>query len=152
MAVNTYAPLLSEILTKIHGAKTKAQKVKILKENNTLAMRQILIWAFDPNVESALPEGAPPYIENDAPAGTEHTRLDQEADKLYRFVKGGQDSLQSMKRETLFVQMLEGLSQGEAEVVVAAKDKKLHQVYKGLSAVVVREAFEWNEEFYNPNK
>jgi len=47
---------------------------------------------------------------------------------------------------------LEGLSQGEAEVVVAAKDKKLHQVYKGLSAVVVKEAFGWNDEFVDPNK
>ena len=52
----------------------------------------------------------------------------------------------------MFVQMLEGLSKGEAELVVAAKDKKLHQVYKGLSAAVVKEAFGWNDEFYNPNK
>ena len=52
----------------------------------------------------------------------------------------------------MFVQMLEGLSAGEAEVLVAAKDKKLHQVYKGLSAAVVREAFGWNEQFYDPNK
>ena len=147
MAVNTYAPLLSEILTKIHGAKTKAQKVKILKENNTLAMRQILIWAFDPNVESALPEGAPPYIENDAPAGTEHTRLDQEADKLYRFVKGGQDSLQSMKRETLFVQMLEGLHADEAKLLINIKDKKLHQVYKGLSSAVVKEGLGLDDDY-----
>ena len=147
MAVNTYAPLLSEILTKIHGAKTKAQKVKILRENNTLAMRQILIWAFDPNVESALPEGAPPYIENDAPAGTEHTRLDQEADKLYRFVKGGQDSLQSMKRETLFVQMLEGLHADEAKLLINIKDKKLHQVYKGLSSAVVKEGLGLDDDY-----
>ena len=147
MAVNTYAPLLSEILTKIHGAKTKAQKVKILRENNTLAMRQILIWAFDPNVESALPDGAPPYIENDAPAGTEHTRLDQEADKLYRFVKGGQDSLQSMKRETLFVQMLEGLHADEAKLLINIKDKKLHQVYKGLSSAVVKEGLGLDDDY-----
>ena len=52
----------------------------------------------------------------------------------------------------MFVQMLEGLSQGEAEVVCAAKDKKLHQVYKGLSAAVVKEAFGWNDNFVNPNK
>ena len=147
MAEKTYAPLLSEILTKIHGAKTKAQKVKILKENNTLAMRQILIWAFDPNVESALPDGAPPYIENDAPAGTEHTRLDQEADKLYRFVKGGQDSLQSMKRETLFVQMLEGLHADEAKLLINIKDKKLHQVYKGLSSAVVKEGLGLDDDY-----
>ena len=55
--VKTYTPLLSEVLTKVNNAKTKAQKVKILKEHDCLPLRQILIWAFDPNVESALPEG-----------------------------------------------------------------------------------------------
>ena len=47
----------------------------------------------------------------------------------------------------MFVHMLEGLHESEAELLVSAKDKKLHQVYKGLSSNVVREAFGWNEEF-----
>ena len=47
----------------------------------------------------------------------------------------------------MFVQMLEGLHHTEAAVLVAAKDKKLHQVYKGLSAPVVKEAFNWNDEY-----
>ena len=81
--VKTYTPLLSEVLTKVNNAKNKAQKVKILKEHDCLPLRQILIWAFDPNVESALPEGRPPFIENDAPEGTEHTTLRKEGDKLY---------------------------------------------------------------------
>ena len=147
MAVSTETPLLSEILTKIHNAKSKAQKIKILQENNTLPMRQILIWSFDPNIESALPPGAPPFIENDAPAGTEHTRLDRNADKLYYFVKGGMDSLQSMKREQMFVQLLEGLHKDEAQLLINVKDKKLHQVYKGLSKEVVKEGLGLNDDF-----
>ena len=72
--------------------------------------------------------------------------------KLWHFIKGADSKTPQWKKEKMFVQMLEGLSQGEAEVLVAAKDKKLHQVYKGLSAAVVREAFGWNEQFYDPNK
>ena len=54
--------LLSEILTKVHGAKTKAQKIKILQEEDCLALRQICQWSFNPKIESQLPSGTPPYI------------------------------------------------------------------------------------------
>ena len=52
--VKTYTPLLSEVLTKVNNAKNKAQKVKILKEHDCLPLRQILIWAFDPNTSFVL--------------------------------------------------------------------------------------------------
>ena len=147
MAEQTYAPLLSEILTKVNNAKTKAQKIKILQENDCLPLRQILIWAFDPNVESALPEGKPPFIENDAPAGTEHTTLRKEGDKLYYYVKGGADQIQTTRREQMFVQLLEGLHKDEAELLCNVKDKKLSQIYKGLSSVVVKEGLGLDDDY-----
>jgi len=152
MAVNTYTPLLHEVLKKVHNAKTKEKKIEILRENNSDALRMIIKGSFDPNIEWVVPEGDVPYQKNEAPDGTEHTILLQESKKLWRFIKGADNQTPQWKKENMFVQMLEGLSQGEAEVVVAAKDKKLHQVYKGLSAAVVKEAFGWNDEFYNPNK
>ena len=94
-----------------------------------------------------LPEGDVPYTPNEAPEGTEHTLLSQEARTLFNFIKGGNGQLTQNKRETMFVQMLEGLHADEAKLIVAAKDKKLHQVYKGLSANVVKEAFNWTDEF-----
>ena len=139
--------LFSEVLDKVHKAKTKDQKVRLLREHNTPALRSILKASFDPKIQWDLPNGNVPYAKNDAPAGTEHTRLDQEADKLYRFVKGGQDSLQSMKRETLFVQMLEGLHADEAKLLINIKDKKLHQVYKGLSSAVVKEGLGLDDDY-----
>ena len=57
----------------------------------------------------------------------------------------------SNRRENMFIQMLEGLHQNEAELVVAAKDKALHRKYKGLSANVVREAFGWTEDYMQPD-
>ena len=91
-----------------------------------------------------------PFKPNDAPAGTEHTRLASEAKKLYHYIKGADNDTPKYKKELMFVQLLEGLHETEAKLIVNAKDKKLHQVYKGLSKEVVKEAFGWNDDFVKP--
>ena len=141
-------PLLSEVLSKVHRAKTKADKVRILREEDCMALRQILKWNFDPNIKSELPEGIPPYVENEAPEGTEHMLLRTEGDKLYNFIKGAQTH-QSTVRERMFIRLLEGLHKDEAKLLCAVKDKKLGSAggIKGLSIPVVSEAFNWDENF-----
>ena len=133
--------LISEVLRKVSNAKTKAEKINLLRENNSQALRSLLIWNFDESVISMVPEGEVPYTPNDAPVGTDHTRLEQEARGLYRFVKGGQDSLKSLKRESMFVQLLEGLSAEEAELLCLIKDGNLNSKYKRITKAVVSEAF-----------
>ena len=148
MAVrDTYTPLLSEVLKKVHNAKTKEKKIELLKEYDCEQLRMIIKSSFDPNIEWALPKGDVPYTPNEAEEGTEHTVLRKEARKLYRFIKGGDDSLAGFKRENMFIQLLEGLHSSEAQLILDAKDKKLHQVYKGLSDNVVKEAFDWNDNY-----
>ena len=147
MAEQNYTMLFSELLNKVHKAKTKEQKVKILKENNTNSLRMFLKAAFDPKIKWVFPAGEVPYTPNDAPAGTEHTVLAMEAKKLWRFIKGADNVTKQSQKENMFFQMLEGLHESEAKLLVLAKDKKLHQHYKGLSSNVVREAFEWDENF-----
>lgn len=147
MAFDTYTPLFSEILEKVAKLKTKKDKIEYLQKYNTDALRMVIKSSFDPKIEWALPEGDVPYTPNEAPEGTEHTVLSQEARTLFNFIRGGNGQLTQNKRETMFVQMLEGLHADEAKLIVAAKDKKLHQVYKGLSANVVKEAFNWTDEF-----
>ena len=143
--------LFSEILSKVHGAKTKAQKVKILQEEDCQALRQICQWSFNPIIESELPSGTPPYVENDAPEGTEHMLLRTEGNTLWHYVKtngkSADPNLQSTVRERMFIRLLEGLHKDEAELLCAVKEKSLHQKYKGLSSQVVSEAFKWNEDF-----
>ena len=143
--------LLSEVLTKVHGAKTKAQKIKILQEEDCMALRQICQWSFNPKIESELPSGTPPFIENDAPEGTEHMLLRTEGNTLWHFVKtngkSADPNLQSTLRERMFIRLLEGLHKDEAKLLCLVKEKRLHQVYKGLSTQVVSEAFGWNEDF-----
>ena len=144
---DNYTPLFSEILTRLGKIKSKKDKVNFLKQHNTDALRQIIKSSFDPNIKWALPFGEVPFIPNEAPEGTEHNVLSYEARKLYHYIEGGNPTLSQNKREMMFVQLLEGLHPDEAEIVVAAKDKDLHQKYKGLSANVVKEAFNWNDNY-----
>ena len=139
--------LISEILDKVSKAKTKQNKVALLKQYNSPALRMVIKSSFDPKIKWALPEGEVPFKRNEAPAGTEHSVLSYESRKLYHYIEGGNGDLSQRKRETMFVQMLEGLHESEADVLVAAKDGVLHQMYKGLSANVVKEAFNWTDEF-----
>ena len=129
-------PLVSEVLAKVSKQRTKAKKIQVLKENESLHLKSILIWNFDDSVQSILPEGAVPFDKNEAPAGTEHTYLAHEYKVLYNFIEGGNDFLKPVKREQLFLQLLEGLHADEAEVICLMKDKKLTSKYKVTKAVV----------------
>ena len=131
--------LMHEVLQKVSNAKTKAQKVKLLEEYNTPALRAILIANFDESVISMLPEGEVPYKKNEAPEDTEHTKLDHEYRKLYLFFKGGANISQT-RRETLFIQLLEGLHKGEAEVLCLVKDRKIGKRWK-ITRQCVEQAF-----------
>ena len=130
---------MHEVLQKVSNAKTKAQKVKLLEGYNTPALRAILIANFDESVISMLPDGEVPYKKNEAPEGTEHTLLAQEYRKLYLFFKGGANISQT-RRETLFIQLLEGLHQGEAEVLCLVKDKRIGKRWK-ITRQCVEQAF-----------
>ena len=137
--------LLTEILQKVSSAKTKKEKVELLQEYNSQGLRSLLIINFDDSLEFLLPEGEVPFTPNDAPAGTEHTRLTQEYRGLYRFFKGGDSSIKGMRREQLFVQLLEGLHADEANMLVSACNKDLQSKYR-ITKAVVAEAFpqiEW---------
>ena len=140
-------PLISEIATKINNAKDKPRKLKVLQDHDSVALRQVLKGAFDPSIKWLLPKGDVPYKVNDAPMGTDHTILSQEAKRLYLFTKGGDNTLTQNKREMLFIQMLEGLSAEEAEFLIAVVNKKVNNQYKGFTANLVKEAFNWNDSF-----
>ena len=144
--------LISEIFTKINNAKDKPKKIEVLRQYDSPGMRMILKGAFDPKIEWLLPTGDDiPFNKNDAPIGTEHTLLQQEAKRLYLFTKGGDNTLTQNKRETLFIQMLEGLSGDEADFLVTVVNKKVNNKYKGFTANLVKEAFNWNDDFMKKN-
>ena len=134
-------PLVSELFKAVHGKKTAPQKVALLKEYKRDDVKALLIWNFDKGIDSAVPEGTVPYKKNESPAGTEgHTRLIHEHRTLYNFVRGGNDGLSNMRRETLLIQLLESLQQEEAEIVCLVKDKALQSKYR-ITRSVVEQAY-----------
>lgn len=132
--------LLTEILQKVNNAKTKAEKKKILQQHNSQALRSLFIWNFDESVSSAIPDGEVPYRPNDQPKGLQHDYLEQNQRKFAYFVKGG-ITVSNMKREEIFIGLLETLHADEAELLCLVKDKSLQKKYTRISATLVKEAF-----------
>ena len=162
-------PFMFEILDLVSKQRTKAKKVTVLQRYGDLALKQILKWNFDTTIVSALPEGEVPYTGYDdqnskkvklSQAISEevrrmhevgsfslgvtdkqgHTTIRRESKHFYRFVKGGDDRLNQIRRETMFINILEGLHPLEAEIVVLVKDGKLESKYK-ISKDVVSTAY-----------
>ena len=132
--------LPTEILQKVNNAKTKAEKKKILQQHNSQALRSLFIWNFDESVTSAIPDGEVPYRPNDQPKGLQHDYLEQNQRKFAYFVKGG-ITVSNMKREEIFIGLLETLHADEAELLCLVKDKALQKKYTRISASLVKEAF-----------
>ena len=133
-------PFMHEVLALASKKRSNAEKVKVLQEYTSDSLKAILIWNFDDTALSVLPEGQVPYKPNEVPVGTDHTSLRREWRNLYHFIKGGNDSLSQTRRETMFIQLLEGLHPEEAEILCLVKDKALQSKYK-ISLANAEQAF-----------
>lgn len=130
-----------EIFEEVEKAKTKQEKINILQKNSSPALKAVLGYTFDPNVKWLLPEGDPPYTPLGANADVEG-RLVAEIDKFYLFVEGPTDAqrnLKQIKRENLFIQMLESIDHRDAKVLLGMKNRKLP--FKSITRKLVAEAF-----------
>lgn len=129
---------ISEIFKKIEETPSKKDRLAILQGNkDNSAMIQVLKHALDPKIEFILPEGAPPYKPSEFVE--DKFRLYNQVRKFYLFVKGGNDGVHPVKRERLFIELLESIDPEDAKLVIAMKDKKIP--YKGLTTKLVQEAF-----------
>jgi len=133
-------PFMNEILDLVHEQETDEDKVKILQQYTNDALKTLLIWNFDESIISLLPTGEVPYQPNESPLGVDHSSLRRDYKNLYNFVKGGNDSLSKIRRETIFIQILESLHPNEAEVLILVKDKNLEDKYD-ISFDVVKQAY-----------
>ena len=160
-------PFVFEVLDLVSRQRTKAKKIEVLKKYEDPSLKAILIWNFDESLISILPEGEVPYsgydeqntysggvsakISEEVRAmhaqgnfslgvsdGQGHTTIRREFKHFYRFIRGGDDRLNNLRRESMFINILEGLHPLEAEIVVLCKDKKLGEVYKITQDVVAQ--------------
>ena len=133
--------LVSEILDKFEVAKTREEKIAVLKNNVTDPLLVLLRLNYDHMLKMALPEGEPPFRKDtDKPIGYSESSLQLELRRFYVWLEPS-TNLPNLKKESLFVNMLEGIHWTEAEALCLAKDRKLHTKYKSLKEDIVREAF-----------
>lgn len=132
---------LYEVLEWIGKKRKTQEKIDALREHDSLAIRIILQGAFDPNVVWLLPEGTPPYTPNEL-VDQQHI-LRKEAEKLTYYIKGFHDNLPQVKREAMFIELLERVDPDDAKLLCAIKEKKmpfpgitLEHVTKGLPGLI----------------
>ena len=162
-------PFVFEVLDLLSKQRSKAKKIEVLKKYEHVSLKATLIWNFDESIISMLPEGEVPYsgFEDQASSnGTLSTKISEEVRRMhemdsfsmgssdknghttirrefknfYHFLKGGNDSMSGVRRETMFINILEGLHPLEAEIVCLCKDKKLSERYK-ITKEIVSEAY-----------
>lgn len=129
--------LLSEIIETAAKKKTKKARAEYLREHDSVELRRILHACFHPDVHFALPEEAPPYKPATDKIG--HEILYYETKKFYHFIEGGNPDLSRMRRETMFIQMLEAIHPKDAEMLVAMLGKKMP--FPGVDNEVAHMAF-----------
>jgi hypothetical protein len=128
---------VAEILKKASEITDESQRIDWLRKNNSVALESMLRGAYDPKIVWLLPEGAPPYKANDL-VDQQH-RLYAEARKLYLFIEGGNPNLKQLRREALFIELLETVDPDDAKLLLAVKEK--HIPYPGVTKEVVAKAF-----------
>lgn len=135
---------LHDIFTEVSKAKTKADKIKILKAHDLLHVRDVLRGAFDDSIEWVLPEGLPPFEDYEVAVKNEtNGNLHKVTKQLTYFVKGSPAArnVKALKLEKMWVNILESIHPDDADVLTAMKDKNLNTLYKGLTRNLVMEAF-----------
>ena len=161
-------PFVFEVLDAASKQRSKANKVKVLQKYSHPSLKAVMIWNFDETVVSLLPPGEVPYatnLEDETATGTLSEKINdavskmgelrttslgsqdqgkasirKEFTKFYNFIKGGNDGLSSLRRETMFINVLQGLHPLEAEILILVKDKDLETKYK-ISKDVVSQAY-----------
>lgn len=130
---------IHEIFDRVGEAKTRKEKIEILRSHNTRALRDVLKGAFDDSVKFNLPPGEPPYSEGsyENPGST----LRKQCKKFHYFAATPSRPKATPKIESIFIQMLEGLHPREAQILIWMKDKDLGGKYKGLTKKLASDAF-----------
>lgn len=133
--------LVSELFDLVEKAKSREEKLNLLRSHDFPVVRAMFSLNYNPSFKLNLPDGAPPFKrETDKPIGYHQTSLLLELRRFYVWMDPNV-TLPKVKRETLFIEMLEGLHFTEADIVCAVKDHELTKIYPSLTESLVREAY-----------
>ena len=162
-------PLAFEVLDLVSKQRSAVKKVEALKKHEHVSLKMLFIWNFDESVISVLPPGEVPfssYEEQTTSSGTLSKKIDlatrkmyetgsfsigtsdqqgrttirRECKNFYHFIKGGNDAMNGIRRESMFINLLQGLHPLEAELLCLVKDKDLESKYK-ITKDIVSQAY-----------
>ena len=134
--------LLPEIFKEANKLATREERITFLQKHESPAMKDVIRIAFDKDVICVLPEGAPPYKPDDAPEGYAPSSLYKKFREFRFYFKGPvADGVKPLKREAMFVQLLESIHFSEAELLIRAKDRILHKKLMGITRKLCQDAF-----------
>lgn len=128
---------ISELLKRADDAPTKQEKIDVLRQIDSPAIRRIIELAYNPSYVWLLPKGKAPYKPSEF--NDQEGRLYGEIRRLYLFLEGGNPNLTTVRREFLFIQLLESVDPADAELLCSIKDGKLP--YKSLTKNLIKEAY-----------
>lgn len=131
--------LLHELFEEAQNAKTRDDRIKLFKENDTFTLRTILQLAYNTSIELDFPSGAPPFTENTNPTGLEPVRLKNVIKPLGNCVKD--NNIAGFKKEKILIGILESIHTKDADIIIAAKDKKLNKLYSKITKNLVEKTF-----------
>ena len=129
-----------EIFSAVSAERTNAKKVEILQQYNENFIKSILIWNFDDTIISVLPGGEVPIQSKEDAEKNPSSNIRKEWTKFYNFVKGGNDGMNRLRKETMFINLLESFHPGEAEILCLVKDKKLQTKFN-ITKELVTESY-----------
>ena len=134
--------LVSEVYDMVEKQSNDLDRINLLRNeaHTNSVVGHLLNYNFNPNIKFLLPEGTPPFKNEEKPAGMEDTTLEREFKRFYIWLDPNQQ-MTRMRREQLFIEMLGGLNIEEAKLVCIVKDKKLQEKYPSITEKLVRETF-----------
>ena len=134
--------LVNEVYDMVEKQANDLDRINLLRNHavENMVVGHFLNYNFNPNVKFLLPEGIPPFKNEEKPAGIEDTTLEREFKRFYIWLDPNQQ-MTRMRREQLFIEMLGGLNIEEAKLVCIVKDKKLQEKYPSITEKLVRETF-----------
>lgn len=132
--------MLPEIFELVEKAETAQERKNILLKHNSPVLIEILKMNFHPEIKFKLPEGEPPFKREGVPMGMADSNLYKEMRRMYIWINPP-ENLHRIKRETLFIQLLESINEKEALLLCAVKDKDLSRIYPNVTYEFVNETF-----------
>ena len=132
--------LLPEIFDQVQKAETQQERKNILLKHNSPVLVESLKMNFHPDIKFKLPEGEPPFKRDGVPMGLADSNLYKEMRRMYVWINPP-ENLHKIKRETLFIQLLESINEKEAVLLCAVKDKDLTRIYPNVTYELANDTF-----------